>query len=63
MHTTQTQYTTRIYSPDTDFCGYTLPHPSDDLIKIRNRYDESILKGITFKTVKHLDEAIEIVFV
>ena len=34
-----------------------------DLIKIRNRYDESILKGITFKTVKHLDEAIEIVFV
>ena len=35
MHTTQTQYTTRIYSPDTDFCGYTLPHPSDDLIKIR----------------------------
>jgi ATP-dependent Lon protease len=35
----------------------------NDLIKIRERYDESILDGITFKTVKHLDEAMKIVFV
>ena len=35
----------------------------NDLIKIRERYDESILGGITFKTVKHLDEAMKIVFV
>ena len=35
----------------------------NDLIKIRERYDESILKGITFKTVKHLEEAMKIVFV
>jgi ATP-dependent Lon protease len=34
-----------------------------DLIKIRERYDESILKGITFKTVKHLEDAMKIVFV
>jgi ATP-dependent Lon protease len=35
----------------------------NDLIKIRERYDESILSGITFKTVKHLEEAMKIVFV
>jgi ATP-dependent Lon protease len=35
----------------------------NDLIKIRERYDESILGGITFKTVNHLEEAMKIVFV
>lgn len=35
----------------------------NDLVKIKERYDDSILKGITFKPVKHLDEAMKIVFV
>ena len=35
VFTTNNMVTVRLHSPDVEFCGYSIPHPSEEVMNIR----------------------------